>query len=225
MTTTETETHTLQVWPSGRGYEYCGEPTGPIGQKTLRARVPTPDGTGKMSWRDGQPDEWREIVVALRAERYQARDVLCCDSGLVDDLLKLAQLGSLGGVADGNLEQAFGDEEIRNRYPDPDGWTIAQCVDWLNDHGHESPDVAEPYDDDDEVITETCREAVQENSEPAEVYEWWRISSWLCDQLHAIGEVTIDNGYGHWWGRQVTGQACIMDGTLQQVAAQFDEAP
>lgn len=80
---------------------------------------------------------------------------------------------------------------------------------------------------DDETIAglddwrDAARELAQDN--PAEVYEWWRVSSWLCDQLHAIGEVTIDNGYGHWWGRTCTGQGWIMDGTLQEIAARFEK--
>ena len=55
------------------------------------------------------------------------------------------------------------------------------------------------------------------------MYEWWRVSSWLCEQLHAIGEVTIDNDYGYWWGRTCTGQGWIMDGVLQRVAARFED--
>lgn len=66
---------------------------------------------------------------------------------------------------------------------------------------------------------DACREYAQDN--PAEVFEWWRVSRWLCEQLHAIGEVTIDNDYGYWWGRTCTGQGLIMDGTLQRIAAQF----
>lgn len=65
-----------------------------------------------------------------------------------------------------------------------------------------------------------ARELAQDN--PAEVYEWYLVDSWLCDQLHAIGEVTIDNGYGHFWGRTCTGQMLIMDGTLQEVAARYE---
>lgn len=68
---------------------------------------------------------------------------------------------------------------------------------------------------------EVCREHAQDN--PAEVYEWWLVSRWLCDQLAAIGEVTINNGYGHFWGRTCTGQGLIMDGTLQQIAARYED--
>jgi hypothetical protein len=51
------------------------------------------------------------------------------------------------------------------------------------------------------------------------VFEWWRVDPWLCKRLAAIGEVTLDNAYGEWWGRTCTGQSLIMDGTLQRIAA------
>jgi len=51
----------------------------------------------------------------------------------------------------------------------------------------------------------------------------WRVSTWFCRQLDEIGEVTISNGYGSWWGRCCTGQNYICDGTLQCVAARFEE--
>lgn len=72
-----------------------------------------------------------------------------------------------------------------------------------------------PGDDD---ILDAWRQAVSDCAEPAEPYEWWRVSGWLCRQLRDIGEVVIDNDYGYWWGRTCTGQAMIMDGTLQAVA-------
>ena len=256
-----TQEHTIQVWPSGRGYRYRGDPNGPREQRQLQTHDYNAHSADQPAWRDGQPDEWREILHSVRAEMYQARDVLCCDSCLVDDLLKQAHEPN-------DLGAAFSYAEIRNLYPDPDSFDAEACTEWLTDHGHEVPSATrqtscalcdldiegtigerewrdrgnnthcpapafppftaaqhEPVDaveDQDEYLRE-MREAVREGDpEPAEVMEWWRISSWLCDQLHAIGEVTIDNGYGQWWGRCATGQGYIMDGVLQRVAAQFD---
>lgn len=73
------------------------------------------------------------------------------------------------------------------------------------------------------------REAVREHSQdnPPDVYEWYRVSPWLLGRLAAIGEVTLDNAYGEWWGRTCTGQGVIMDGTFQKIAAELhaDEKP
>jgi hypothetical protein len=62
------------------------------------------------------------------------------------------------------------------------------------------------------------REAVRDHAEDAEIYEWWRVTSWFAGQLDAVGECVLDNAYGTWWGRCTTGQAYIMDGVLQRVA-------
>jgi len=67
---------------------------------------------------------------------------------------------------------------------------------------------SEPADEDDDP-------------EPQEVYEWWIVTRWLADELRDIGEPVLNNDYGYWWGRTCTGQAVIMDGTLQQVAARL----
>lgn len=65
------------------------------------------------------------------------------------------------------------------------------------------------------------REAVTDNADGAEVYEWRRVSPWLADQLEGVGEVVLKNHYGEWWGRQGTGQAVKMDGVIQKIAARF----
>jgi hypothetical protein len=204
-----TETHTLQVWPSGRGYEYRGDPNGPAEQRQLR--IHDYNARTRTRWRKGKLGEWREIVISRRAEMYQRNEILGCDSCLVDDLVKAAAAGETSG----DLGDGFGDGEIHNMYPDPSEWDAAQCRGWLEGHG--TGDTAE-WGLDIEVV----RDNIRDNAEPAEVYEWWRITSWLCTQLHEIGEVTIDNGYGCWWGRCCTGQGYLMDGTLQRVAARFD---
>ena len=208
-TTAKQQTHTVQVWPSGRGYEYRGDPDGPAEQKQLRAHSYMTDPPGP--WREGQPDEWREILHEVRAEMYQDRDVLCCDSMLVDELIKL--VGSLPHE-DREFASAWSYDEIRNLYPNPEDWDADDCRAWLSEHVSE---------DTDGLDLDGLQDAVRDNNEPAEVFEWWRVSSWLCDELHEIGEVTIDNGYGHWWGRCCTGQQFIMDGVLQRVAARFDD--
>lgn len=317
---TDEQTHTLQVWPGGRSYEYHGDPNGPPEQRALRtefkhfdlqdstewdgpeclrwlaehvegphhyaaraddwagevARFAGHEGEDPeawerraldelrgavaehmeaLTWRDGHPDEWRGILLEVRAEMYQERDVLTCDSMLVDELIKWSQCVP-GDQPFKDLAEGFSYDEIRNFYPNADAMTVEQCREWLSDHGMAEPEpnpwtmdrdtltaelegtgtavfdeesndlladaVAEGMDAGDIDGRDEWRTAVQDNAEPAEVYEWWRVSSWLCDQLHSIGEVTIDNGYGRWWGRCCTGQGYIMDGVLQRIAAQFD---
>ena len=46
----------------------------------------------------------------------------------------------------------------------------------------------------------------------------WAVTEWLAKELLDIGECVLDNVYGYWWGRQCSGQAIKMDGTLQEIA-------
>lgn len=227
------------------------------------------DNPVKNPWRKGTADEWRAVRIEVRAELYGSRDVLGCDSALVDDLIKAANGGELRNDGRDGLREGFDyDSNIRNIYRDCSEFDAAQCREYASDEGIDLPDlptidcqecdgtgeievvggsdpclkcggvarpsykegtgqVLDPDADEDDSrhgwlteAREACQEHAQEN--PAEVYEWWRVSSWLCEQLHAIGEVTIDNNYGYWWGRTCTGQGWIMDGTLQQVAARYE---
>lgn len=218
------DTTTIQVFPGGACYTFRGNPDGPANQKSLRPAYRSSDKPNP--WRKGTAEEWRAIRIQQRAEMYGERDILCCDSALVDDLLK--------GGCTGDVGRGFEYDEIRNLYQDPSDWDVERCQKYADDYGVEldplprlgdSPQLDETAVEDDwlPAARDKCREHSQDN--PAEVYEWWRVTGWLCDQLHSIGEVTIDNGYGRWWGRCCTGQAWIMDGTLQQIAAQFERMP
>ena len=245
--TTRLETTSIQVFPSGICYTYFGDLHGPENQRMLRTR-------NDEDFRPGTAAEWREIQIQTMAEGYARNEIYCCQSSLIDDLIKVAN----GGDVSGELAEAFSDDEIRGLYRDPSDWTLKECHDYLNDYGGDEPDDPNPWTMDraaivealeavsiecrDDESVETLREALISNIDdqtidgletwrdsardhaqdnPAEVYEWWRVSSWLCKQLDSIGEVTIDNGYGCWWGRTCTGQGYLMDGTLQRIASNF----
>ena len=193
--TTEQPSTSIQLWPSGDSVEFRGDPDGPPGQRAIRRR--------NDPWTAGDDDLWRALRIARRAEGYAAREIYVCDSMLVSDLLSSAD------ALDG-----FQADDLRNLYPDPSGWDEDACRAYLSDAGLDT----EPDADLDDLCS-----AIRDDAAPAEVYEWWRVSTWFCRQLDEIGEVTISNGYGCWWGRCCTGQGYIMDGTLQCVAARFEE--
>jgi hypothetical protein len=69
------------------------------------------------------------------------------------------------------------------------------------------------------------RAAVNENAGEVSIYEWWRVTPWLADELRQIGEPLLSNVYGQWWGRTRIGHPYIQDGTLQAVAAQRIPTP
>ncbi len=240
-------TKTLQLWPGGRSLEYRGDPDGPANQKSLRdpGRNGQPDGR----WRKGTADEWRQIRIEERAEMYQRNYILACQSSLVGDLIRHASEGERGDLSEGfaideirNMYRDFSDADAATcrEYADDHGLELPEVptVDCPDCAPHDDSDctcqtcrktgeIPDPDADEDESwhgwLTEArdvCTDHAQDN--PQEAYEWWLVDSWLCDQLHAIGEITIDNGYGHWWGRGGTGQRLIMDGTLQQIAGQYE---
>lgn len=156
--------------------------------------------TEAKRWRRASDAEAKEIRIEQLARMYSEREILCRDSSLVDDLLKHCY----------DLPRELMSEWV---LPDPSNWDIEECREWLEErgYGHELED----------ADVDDWRDAVQDNAEPAEIYEWWRVTKWLADNLQGIGQPVLSNAYGDWWGRCCTGQGYIMDGTLQAVARRF----
>lgn len=249
-----TDAKTIQLWPSGASITYRESADGVYYVKQ--------DG----EWNEATPQQKRSIRIEEIAERLADREVYCCDSSLVDDMMKAAQTGELDRpYAD---EWAF--EDIANLTPDPSDWDLEECREYLDENGIDHPDgspwpsgedmqeerdrlieLIEPDESEDEGdveddrkeparfrsmslndLTEMVirqieesdsidewRDAVRDNAEPAEIYEWWRVSKYLAEKLQEAGECVLMNAYGEWWGRCTTGQGFIMDGVLQRVAA------
>lgn len=120
-------------------------------------------------------------------------------------------------------------EDVVNYYPDVDsmdGEDAAQYItdelneDWRNLIQDEYDDEPEP---DDLTIDDVAilQEYIRDNSQPAEVLEWWLVDEWLADQLESIGQATLTDGQCHWWGRRTHGQSIIQDGTMQKIAAKY----
>jgi len=198
------DTRTIQTWPNGTGYEYLGNPWSAERAPSDRLRVRQYNGKEQLKYRPGTAAEWRELQVAVRAERYLDRDVLKCDSCLVDDMLK--------DEADhGTTEWEW--DNILNLYPDSSDWDADECQAWLAERG-----ISWDEDDQDNGYVDL----INENAEAAEIYEWWAVTEWLAQKLVGIGEPVLDNAYGNWWGRTCCGQGLLMDGTLQQIAREVD---
>ena len=208
-------TRTIQVWPSGTSYEYAGDPfsgapwrTRPSGERDEQINP----------WTDAH---WAEIRTELRAQRIQDQDILKNDSSLVADMLDSAH------DLPEHLRDEWEIENVKNLYPDPSAWNAAQCLAWLDDHISRCDieyDYRTPRDNDPEYWAWQLLGLVECNIEPAEVYEWWAVNDWLAAKLNAMNEPVLSNSYGHWWGRTCSGQAMIMDGTLQQIAAAIEAA-
>jgi len=210
-------TRTIQVWPSGKSYEYAGDPfsgapwrTRPSGERDEQINP----------WTDAQclGGHWAEIRTNLRARRIQEQDILKCDSSLVENMQ-----AAWADLPD-HLSEEWQLDNVTNLYPDPSGWDAERCRDWLNDYGIDWSGSGKHVSSTASLDADELRELVNDNADPAEIYEWWAVTEYLAEKLEEIGEPVLSNSYGHWWGRTCTGQAMIMDGTLQRVAAAIEAA-
>jgi len=237
------EIRTIQCWPHGTSYTYVGDPFAPFEDRTRE--IHRRDGTIDP----GTPDEWREIRVAVVAERYLRTEVLQNMTGLVDDLLRATMSGDLRGDLAREWEW---DSIVGLTTPDPDSMDLDELREYADEQDIDLPDpdvptiacascvgaetcpacggtgeipdpdyVAEDDPDYLDDVRRAVRRAINNGdiTEP-EVLEWYAITSWLAGELQGIGEIIIGNGYGYFWGRTCSGQSMLLDGTLQKIAAE-----
>jgi len=88
-------------------------------------------------------------------------------------------------------EGKFQYEDIENYYIDPKEYA---------DYGYES---AQEFEDSGENVNE--------------IYEWWRVSTWLLEKLAKKGEPILRTDYGDYWGRTCTGQAILLDNVISEI--------
>lgn len=68
-----------------------------------------------------------------------------------------------------------------------------------------------------ELIQEAKEEFEQLEQEPADIFEWYKVSSWFCEKLKEQGQPVIDND--NLWGRTCTGQAVLLDAVITSICA------
>lgn len=229
----------MQLWPGGQTVYVRDLPDSKfeIGDKW--------DGP----FREPTTEETRQVLIEEAAERYADREVYCCDSSLVSGLLQMGHgdRSEIGEAFDyenvrnirvdpsewdlGECKEWLDDKGIDFPDPNPFGKTHEQLREMIAAEDDEYAEangwtqesllkvVIEMISDGDVDGLDAWLETVSEHAEDEEIYEWWRVSDWLGEQLIAVGECVMDNGYGYWWGRGCTGQGYIMDGVLQKVAA------
>lgn len=136
------------------------------------------------------------------AEKLIDREVLACQSALIDSVLQ----------AEGALSMPMLDDATnlyQNRCPDCGEVTREATEDDQDEDGD-----ATPWD---HVCTSCTWQGDHPDNEPQEVMEWWLVSRWLAGQLEERGEVTLSDGQSHWWGRCCSGQAILLDGIMQTI--------
>ena len=135
------------------------------------------------------------------AEKYIQRDILACQSGLVDSLIKL------------NSELPNNDHYIEEySYENVENLSMNNEA-LLSYYDYENySDLAK------EEFIENAR---NDGSDIQEIFEWWLVSNWLATQLLKQGEPILTTAYGSYWGRTCTGQSIILDGTIQKIAEKY----
>ena len=139
------------------------------------------------------------------AERMMEREVLACQSSLVDAILSRS---STWPTSEGDPILSWDDVANAHVYRCPE--CLGGLKDYDGDEGHEK------------ACTD-CGWAGDETDgdlEPVDVMEWWLVSRWLADQLSARGEVVASDGQSQWWGRCCTGQGIILDGIMQRIVSE-----
>jgi len=64
----------------------------------------------------------------------------------------------------------------------------------------------------------TSKEELEEEQEiPQEILEWWAVSEWFAQKLEKQNEPIINNEYGIWWGRTISGQSIFMDFVIRKI--------
>jgi hypothetical protein len=115
--------------------------------------------------------------------------------------------------------------DIENVYDDCSGWDVEDCDNRADEYGFELPD-KELYTDEDgfdeDAWLEEARDTCSQYEDPAEIMQWFTIiDDWMIDQLREAGECVLEFNNCAWWGRQAFGQAIILDGTFQRIAAKW----
>ena len=70
------------------------------------------------------------------------------------------------------------------------------------------------------ICIDNIKNLVSQEGEYQEILEWWLITKWLAEKLESIGEPILETDYGFYWGRTCSGQAIILDGTIQRITTQ-----
>lgn len=138
-----TSVKNVQLWPGGKSITYRID-------QILDGNYPEEVYKVKKNnrWKKATKEEYRQIRIEEMAEMYEERDILCCDSCLVDDLARM----SFESISEVALEFAI--EAWQNVYIDTTDWTAKQCREYCDDNGIDYPDNSNPFNMEKEEVIE-----------------------------------------------------------------------
>ena len=95
---------------------------------------------------------------------------------------------------------------------------ISSLVDYIINKGFEDTNAPFTLEDIENLFVPS--EENEEDYDQQEVFEWWMVSSYLCEKLKEKGCPIIDNE--NIWGRTTTGQAILLDYVITEICAEME---
>lgn len=133
------------------------------------------------------------------------RNVFTCETSMVEFILRATRENS-----EYYNDAPFNEDDVENLWVDN-----ADEIEVLR----EELETEEDYEKRQE-IQEAIEELEEEECEPKEVYEWWKVSSWFMKKLQEKGEVVIP--HMNLWGRCSTGQAICLDRIIAEIGEDME---
>lgn len=151
-------------------------------------------------------DMTKENKKQERNKKLVDREIMACQTGLVEEILKVSASGCQSKTDLPNLD------DMENLYE----YKCPQC-------GHGEVDLDKFEDESDtkyKYICPNCNEGFDEepDTEPQEIMEWWLITEWMYEKLRDKGEPVLNYAnFNYWWGRCCTGQSILLDGVIDRI--------
>lgn len=121
-----------------------------------------------------------------------------------------------GNVLGESLYFSGGSEDDRN--------TFLEEFDRLTEDNLESNNSGEisdvTYTRNCDIIAEARQEVEDLETEPADIFEWYKVTGWFCEKLKEQGQPVIESE--NLWGRTCTGQAVLLDAVITRICADLE---
>lgn len=164
------------------------------------------------------PTDMTESELQRKCGDFVGREVLKCESMLVDDLLKegkfqyedISNSQEVNAEIDGVWEYFDTIEEAQEKLEE-----LQEQLDTLEGEEGLEADIEKL-----EADIDSLERAIDE-PDFKEIFEWWSVSNWLMEKLEQRGEPILHTDYGDYWGRCCTGQAIAMDSVIRDLVKEY----
>lgn len=164
-------------------------------------------------------DELNDTQRQNIAERLVRREIISCETSVVDFILSAADSAEYYSIAPFSREDIVNDDYYATVTIEGQEYELTES------EAQEKIDeylelLDEALDNDDEKSQELYQEIIDELEsldfdEKKEVYQWFQVCPMLASNLESYGEIVLDGTY---WGRTCCGQSTYLDYVIQRIA-------